>query len=96
MPPKQITYRGVAVIEGWPEKIRAAQSITTCYPNGVKMERVRYGFEGSDWGANDHPCHDCAVIKGEFHVPDCDAERCPNCGGQFGGCDCDWPEENEA
>ena len=21
-----------------------------------------------------------------------DVERCPHCGGQFGGCDCDWPD----
>jgi hypothetical protein len=87
-----IIYRGVSVIEGWPEKIVAAQTFSTCRPNGVEMPRVRYGDEKEDWGADARPCHDCAVIKGEIHVPGCDVERCPNCGGQFGGCNCDWPE----
>ena len=90
---KTVVFRGVEVIEGWPEKIQAAQLITSCFPNGKKMERVRYGAEREDWGANDRACHDCGVIKNEFHVPGCDVERCPRCGGQMFGCDCDWPDE---
>lgn len=87
---KKVSYRGVQMLEGWPEKIQEAQLIATCSPNGVEMERVRYGFEEEDWGANERPCHDCRVIKGEFHVPGCDVERCPACGGQvLMGCDCD-------
>lgn len=69
--------------------------MTTCKPDGIEMQRVRYGEEQDDWGANEHPCHDCAVVKGELHVPGCDVERCPKCGGQFGGCECDWPESND-
>jgi len=33
-------------------------------------------------------CHDCGVAEGALHVPGCDMERCPFCGGQLIGCDC--------
>jgi hypothetical protein len=93
--PAKIVYRGVSMIEGWPEKIREAQKITTCLINGRETTRVRYGGEQDDWGADTRACHDCAVIKGEFHVEGCDVERCAGCGGQRFGCDCE-PADEEA
>ena len=33
-------------------------------------------------------CGDCQVLEGELHLPGCDAERCPSCGGQRITCEC--------
>lgn len=74
----------------WPAKIEAAQLQTKYEISGVLMDRVRYGDEDEDWGADRKPCHDCAVVKGQLHVVGCDAERCPTCGGQAIGCDCEY------
>ena len=94
MSEERIVYRGKRVLPDWPERIRQAQLETTCGPNGVTMQRLRYGNEQDDWGANEQPCHDCAAIKGEYHVQGCDVERCPSCGGQLWfGCECEWPDD---
>lgn len=91
---KQVIYRGVSMVEGWPEKITASQLDQTCLIEGREVSRVRYGEEPDDWGANEHPCHDCAAVKGEFHVEGCDVERCAGCGGQRFNCECE-PNDNE-
>jgi len=77
------------MIEGWPEQIRKAQEITHIWLNGSRFKRVPFGAERDDWGANKHPCPDCRVIKGEYHVPQCDGEECPSCHGQLLTCDCE-------
>jgi hypothetical protein len=53
-------------------------------------------------------CPECGARPGTLHQPDCDIERCPNCGGQFISCGCparsqgrrlpwsgEWPGEAE-
>ena len=90
--PKRVLYRGVPMIEGWPEKIAGAQLIPMFRLNGRTVPRVRYGDEEGDWGADQHACHDCRVIKGEFHVVGCDGEECPECGGQLISCYCPFDE----
>jgi hypothetical protein len=92
---KFVDYHGVRLIEGWPQQIEAAQARRTYSIGGKLFARVAYGDEEDDWGAASHPCGDCAVIKGQLHVPDCDVERCPACGGQAMSCDCDYDEEDE-
>jgi hypothetical protein len=91
---EKVIYRGTSMAADWPEKIRQAQEIRTCFANGQDILRIRYGDEEDDWGADIRPCHDCGVIKSEFHVEGCDVERCAGCGGQRFNCDCE-PSEDE-
>jgi hypothetical protein len=72
----------------WLEKIKEAQKITYYLLGDKQLPRVRYGEEADDWGADNHSCGDCGVEKGQFHVPSCDIEQCPNCSGQLLSCDC--------
>ncbi len=93
--PKRILYRGVPMIEGWPEKIKAAQELLSYTLDGKSVRRVPYGSEQDDWHADTIPCHDCRVLKGEYHVPSCDVEECPVCGGQLMSCDCGFDEREQ-
>jgi len=95
MKQKFVEYNGRRVIEGWPEKIEAAQAERTYSIGGKLFARVPYGKEGEDWGADSHPCGDCAVLKGQLHVPNCDIEACAACGGQALSCDCDYDEQED-
>lgn len=90
-----VFYRDVEMTPDWPARIRQAQALTRYRIDGRRMRRVRYGHER--WGSNaeERACHDCAVLQGELHVPGCDMERCPSCGGQAFVCSCDIIELRE-
>jgi len=82
-----VEYRGMKVASFWPAKIASAQSFPY-YLIERTLRRIPYGGESYDWGADERPCHDCGAIKGEYHVPSCDVEECPQCGEQALGCRC--------
>lgn len=92
---KRIIHNGVKMTEDWPAKIEAAQSLTQYTIAGQKYSRIPFGEEGhSGWGQK--PCLDCAVLKGQFHVPDCEYEMCPSCRKGFAeGCRCNIEELRE-
>ena len=74
--------------EGWQEVIDAAQLEPTATLNGKVYTRIRYGAEIDP--PNPKPtCADCGCSIGQFHVVNCDVERCACCDGQFIGCVCD-------
>ena len=69
----------------------AAQSHTAYHIGGEAMARIPYGeAETTTRPASFHPCEDCGALKGQLHVPGCELERCPACGGAVIGCDCDY------
>lgn len=92
-----VTINGVQVAADWPERIREGQELGAFVIGGREYARIRFGAEKEDWGANDGPCHDCAVVKGQLHVLGCDVERCPRCGGQVISCGCPYEgDDSEA
>ena len=83
----RVFYNGTWMDPRWPARIEAAQRISTYVIDGVAHSRIRYGRERDEWP--EEACHDCGVVKGQFHVERmCDVEECPVCGHQVIGCSC--------
>lgn len=87
---KFLIYQGHRMVEGWPDKIIDAQKQPYYLINGEKYKRIPYGSENDDWEADKYPCHDCRIIKGQYHVKSCDVEQCPLCGKQALSCNCEF------
>lgn len=82
-----VKYNGIEMIAGWPAAIETAQDQPDYLISGKSYPRIRYGGESA---RQPNPnCRDCAVMVGQFHVTGCLVERCPACGGQAYGCECE-------
>jgi hypothetical protein len=89
-----VKFRGRMVHEAYPARHAEAQAWLT-YDDlddaGTAYARIPYVADGSVTGR----CHDCAVEPGELHLPGCDDEECPACGGQVISCGCGGDEDDE-
>ena len=88
-----VVYNNLEMHKDNPKAIIDAQRISHSSCGGRKLNRIRYGEE-SEWLQVDPrsagtPCHDCYVVKGQYHIDGCDVERCPHCLGQRMCCGCE-------
>ena len=85
-----VMYNGLEIDKEYPLEIVRAQKHIGYVLKGIEYYRIRYGseeYEGCEFNA-DIPCHDCAVLKGQYHTDGCDVEQCPKCQEQALGCGC--------
>lgn len=89
-----VEYNGVVMDAAWPAHIEAAQEITSIELSGTDFDRIPFGNESNIPTKQFSHCGDCAVMKGQLHVPDCKWEQCPKCKTKFYDCGC-WDEGDE-
>lgn len=89
-----VNYKGTEINKDWLKEIKKAQNEKYYKIDYKKYSRIRYGDEVDDgWESKKYPCHDCAVVRGEYHVPNCDVEECPKCREQAISCGCNYNDK---
>jgi hypothetical protein len=69
------------------QRLLSAQTLKAYDVDGVRYPRIRHGDESVHTSAIS--CTDCAASVGQYHVPTCQHEECPACGGQAISCGCE-------
>ena len=66
-------------------------AISKIHIAGKVYKRIPVGDQGDflEGSPADARCHDCGALMGHYHHWGCDCERCPVCGLQLIGCDCE-------
>lgn len=66
----------------------------SCTHQVVKIDGV-WWLRNNTYFDDNEKCHDCGITNGfpNYHHPGCDMERCPKCGGQAIGCECNYDNE---
>ena len=87
-----VVYNGAEMHKDNPKEILDAQRYPYMSNSRRKCRRIKYGDEPGCISFNpdfaDIPCHDCGVLKGQYHCDGCDVEECPKCHHQLLGCSC--------
>ena len=66
-------------------------AVSTVHITGKVYKRIPVGGHGDflEGEATEVRCGDCGALMGHYHHWGCDCERCPVCGLQLIGCDCE-------
>ena len=66
-------------------------AISKIHIAGKVFKRIPVGGQGDflEGSLADARCHDCGALMGHYHHWGFDCERCPACGLQLIGCDCE-------
>jgi len=69
---------GIEVHKEHPSEIIRAQKHIGYDLSGIEYCRVKYGYEIYEWQRinADVPCHNCGILKGQYHTDGCDVEQC--------------------
>ena len=84
---EKIIHFSVFSIDAWDMngKKRKEKAISCC-PRILSGQESFYRDDGSG------ECACCEAKIGEYHVPQCELEQCPECGGHFYNCGCELNE----
>ncbi len=87
-PDALVEHHGVLMAADWPQEIEDAQELTCYVMHGQAFNRIKYSG-ADDAGDQEGLCRECGVLQGQFHVPGCQQEDCPRCGGKLVECSCE-------
>ena len=70
----------------------ASCNVDAFHRKGRRFDMIPFGDESSRRTGGVR-CGDCGVLRGGWHHPGCDLQRCPACGRQLMSCGCRFDED---